>query len=187
MTRKQIALLIFLAVGSWIIVPKVASQGQPIFDYTDRSSFIQNVKSCVDYINLKEPSNIPIQLIVGMAGIESGWGTSRFAVEGNALFGVRTWDSDVPSMKPRDNPNAKFGVKKYLTKCDSVQDMIDVINNHYEYEEFRNERQKQLASGKLDWVTLLPYLQAWAENDKYREIISETIIARVIPELANEE
>ena len=152
MTKKQIALLIFLAVGSWIIVPKVASQGQPIFDYTDRSSFIQNVKSCVDYINLKEPSNIPIQLIVGMAGIESGWGTSRFAVEGNALFGVRTWDSDVPSMKPRDNPNAKFGVKKYLTKCD-----------------------------------LLPYLHAWAENDRYREIISETIIARVIPELANEE
>ena len=187
MTKKQIALLIFLAVGSWIIVPKVASQGQPIFDYTDRSSFIQNVKSCVDYINLKEPSNIPIQLIVGMASIESGWGTSRFAVEGNALFGVRTWDSDVPSMKPRDNPNAKFGVKKYLTKCDSVQDMMDIINNHYEYEGFRIEREKQLKTGELDWVTLLPYLHAWAENDRYREIISETIIARVIPELANEE
>ncbi len=187
-SKKQMALLIFLAIGSFIIVDEVKSDpAEPKFTYTNRSEFMQDVKSCAEYINTKEPSNIPIQLIVGMAGIESGWGTSRFAVEGNALFGVRTWDDDVPQMKPRDNPNAEFGVKKYRTKCASVQDMMDIINNHYEYEGFRIEREKQLKTGELDWVTLLPYLHAWAENDRYREIISDTIIKRVIPELNNEE
>ena len=46
--------------------------------------------------------------------------------EGNALFGVRTWSKDVPD--ETGTPNAKFGVKKYKTKCPSVADVIDILN-----------------------------------------------------------
>jgi hypothetical protein len=66
----------------------------PEFRYTDQTSFIKAVDLCVNYLNMvTEPHRrIPSEIIIGMAMIESANGTSRFAVEGNALFGVRTWD-----------------------------------------------------------------------------------------------
>ena len=64
-SKKQMALLIFLAIGSFIIVDEVKSDPfEPKFTYTNRSEFMQDVKSCAEYINTKEPSNIPIQLIL---------------------------------------------------------------------------------------------------------------------------
>ena len=39
-------------------------------------------------------------MIIGQAALESGWGTSRFAVKGNNLFGIRTWDKNVPNLLP---------------------------------------------------------------------------------------
>ena len=86
----------------------------PEFRYTDQASFIKAVNLCVNYLNMvTEPHRrIPSEIIIGMAMIESANGTSRFAVEGNALFGVRTWDPAEPQMKPLQIPNAKFGVKK---------------------------------------------------------------------------
>ena len=70
-----------------------------------------------------------------MAIIQSAYGTSRFATEGNALFGVRTWDLDnVAHMKPW-HINAKFGVKNTKPKCGSVADVIDILNRHPAYEE----------------------------------------------------
>ena len=76
---------------------------QPEFVYNDVDSFIYAVRQCVDFINYTtEPGKrIPGSIIIAMAGIESGWGTSRFALEGNALFGVRTWDATIPQMKQK--------------------------------------------------------------------------------------
>ena len=98
---------------------------QPEYDYNDKESFIKATGKCVDYLNFTtdRAKRVPTSMIIAMAGIESGWGTSRFATEGNALFGVRTWDPAVPQMKARGNLNADWGVKKYETKCDSVKEM----------------------------------------------------------------
>ena len=105
---------------------------EPAFEYNNEETFVYALKNCIDYINFKtEPSKrIPSAIIIGMAGIESGWGTSRFAVDGNNLFGIRTWDPNTPQLKPLELPNARFGVRVYKTKCESVQSMIDTINNH---------------------------------------------------------
>ena len=110
-----------------------------------------------------------------MAVVESAYGTSRFATEGNALFGVRTWDDKVPQMKPLGIPNAKFGVKKYKTKCQSVADVIDILNRHPAYEEFRGERTKQLNSGVINYSKLVNGLKAWSTNDQYSIIILDKI------------
>ena len=111
-----------------------------------------------------------------MAIIESAYGTSRFATEGNALFGVRTWDlKNVAHMKPLAIPNAKFGVKKYKSKCQSVADVIDILNRHPAYEEFRIERSKQLDSGNINYTTLVNGLKAWSTNDQYSIIILDKI------------
>lgn len=146
---------------------------QPEFVYNDRETFVKAVQKCVDYLNLMtDPHHrIPSAIIVGMAVIESDYGTSRFATEGNALFGVRTWDSKQPQMKPQAIPNAKFGVKKYVHKCESVSDMINIINNHPAYDKFRTERDRQYDSNKMNYRKLMYGLTAWSTTQEYPEII----------------
>ena len=117
-----------------------------------------------------------------MAGIESGWGTSRFATEGNAIFGVRTWSlKTVPHMKALGNPDAPWGVKKYTTKCQSVKDMIRILNNHPAYEEFRIEREHQIDKGKWDYRALMVRMSAWSTNPDYAEIILQAIVDNKLP------
>ena len=156
---------------------------EPEFDYNDKASFITATGKCVDFLNFTHDrmSRVPTSMIIAMAGVESAWGTSRFATEGNALFGVRTWDKSVPQMKARGNPDAAWGVKKYETKCDSVKDMIRVLNNQPAYKEFREEREKQLDAGKWDYKKLLSYISAWSTNPEYAKIIWIAIVDNNLP------
>ena len=153
---------------------------EPSFEYSDPSTFIAAVYKCIDYVNYTTELNkrIPSGLIVAMAGVESGWGTSRFAVKGNNLFGIRTWDPKVKQMKPLDLPDARFGVKVYKTKCDSIKDTVRILNNHPAYAEFRKERDRQYKEKITDWETLVPLVAPWSTNEKYGAIILETIIKR---------
>lgn len=146
---------------------------QPEFVFNDRNSFVVAVQKCTDYINIMtDPHHrIPSAIIVGMAVIESDYGTSRFATEGNALFGVRTWDPKVPQMKPMGIPNAEFGVKKYVHKCESVSDMVSIINRHPAYKGFRQERDRQYDSNNIDYEKLMYELSAWSTNPDYPKII----------------
>ena len=156
---------------------------QPEYDYNDKESFIKATGKCVDYLNFTtdRAKRVPTSMIIAMAGIESGWGTSRFATEGNALFGVRTWDPAVPQMKARGNLNADWGVKKYETKCDSVKDMIRILNTHPAYEEFRTERSIQMDQPGWDYQRLLAGITAWSTNPKYADIIWSTIVDNNLP------
>ena len=156
---------------------------QPEFEYTDKASFITATGKCIDYLNFTTDrlSRVPTSMIIAMAGVESGWGTSRFANEGNALFGVRTWDETVPQIKPLDLPNADFGVKKYKTKCDSVKDMVRILNSHPAYEKFREEREKQIDAGKWEYKALLDGVTAWSTNPKYKDIIWSAIVDNNLP------
>lgn len=151
---------------------------EPDFVFTDNKGFVESMNRCIDYLNWTTASDrrIARDILVAMAIVESAYGTSRFAVEGNALFGVRTWDLDnVPHMKPLAIPNAKFGVRKYTTKCQSVADVIDILNRHPAYESFRIERTKQIDKGILDYEKLVNGLKAWSTNDQYATIILEKI------------
>tara|TARA_X000000950_G_scaffold50192_1_gene59065 strand:+ start:1480 stop:2151 length:672 start_codon:yes stop_codon:yes gene_type:complete len=155
----------------------------PNFVYSDDETFIAAVNKCVAYLNYTtDPAQrIPTAIIIAMAGIESAWGNSRFATEGNALFGVRTWSLDkVPHMKAKGNPNASWGVKKYENKCNSIKDMIAIINRHPAYKEFRIERDRQRLDNNKIWNynKLMPLLSAWSTNEKYANIILRTIKER---------
>jgi Bax protein len=156
---------------------------EPEFEYNDKQSFIEATGKCVEYINYTtdKMNRVPTSIIIAMAGVESGWGTSRFAVEGNALFGVRTWDPNTPQMKPLELPNAEFGVKKYQTKCNSVRDMIHTLNTHQAYDEFRIEREQQIDDGKWDYRELMERKSAWSTNPEYAEIILKAIIDNKLP------
>ena len=146
---------------------------EPEFAYNDNESFMLAVNKCIDFVNLTTPPSKRIHrdIIVAMAVIESAYGTSRFAVKGNNLFGIRTWDKSVAQMKPRENPNAIWGVKTYITKCKSVQDMISILNRLDVYKDFRLERQRQKDAEILDVPKQIELLSAWSTNPKYTEIV----------------
>ena len=145
---------------------------EPEYTYKNSAEFVLATNKCIDYLNWTTASDqrIPRDILVAMAVVESA-----YATEGNALFGVRTWDDKVPQMKPLGIPNAKFGVKKYKTKCQSVADVIDILNRHPAYEEFRVERTKQLNSGVINYSKLVNGLKAWSTNDQYSIIILDKI------------
>tara|TARA_A100000164_G_C21734523_1_gene689273 strand:- start:245 stop:889 length:645 start_codon:yes stop_codon:yes gene_type:complete len=157
---------------------------EPEFEFSDKVSFINATSTCVSYLNwtTDKDKRVPISIIIAMAGIESAWGTSRFATEGNALFGVRTWSLDtVPHMKALGNPDASWGVKKYKTKCESIKDMVRILNTHPAYEKFREARTKQLEDGKWNYRSLLSGMTAWSTNPDYQEIILQTIVDNKLP------
>ena len=156
---------------------------RPEYHYNDEKSFVFATQKCVSYLNLQvEPAQrVPVSIIVAMAIVESASGTSRFAVEGNALFGVRTWNMKQPHMKPLGIPNARFGVKKYTHKCESVSDMIRILNTHPAYKEFRKERDNQVYSGRWNYDKLLKGMRAWSTNPEYSDLILNTIRDKNLP------
>jgi Bax protein len=156
---------------------------QPEFMFNNANSFVNATGKCVEYLNFTtdRASRVPTSIIIAMAGIESAWGTSRFAKEGNNLFGIRTWDLETDHMKPKEVKDAKFGLKKYATKCDSIKDMIRILNTHPAYTEFRIERQKQIKNGTWDYDKLLSLIDAWSTNPDYNKIILRTIKERELP------
>jgi uncharacterized FlgJ-related protein len=157
---------------------------EPEFFFNDKASFINATSRCVAYLNwtTDKEKRVPISIVIAMAGIESAWGKSRFATEGNALFGVRTWDlENTPHMKALENQDAEWGVKKYTTKCESVRDMIRILNTHPAYDKFRELRAEQLEDGKWNYKLLLSGMTAWSTNPDYQNIIFATIVDNKLP------
>lgn len=92
---------------------------------------------------------IPPSLALGQAAYESGYGTSRFAREGNALFGQ--WTYSGAGMKPKEHRASKgnYGVASYRWPFDSVRSYMFNLNTHNEYQAFRKNRANLRAQGKL--------------------------------------
>lgn len=149
---------------------------QPSIEYSNNKEFVLAVSKCVNYHNLflTHDKRVPKEIITAMAVLETGWGKSRFAQEANNLFGIRTWDPEEPQLKPLELPNADFGVKKYRTKCDSVLDMIEIINRHPAYEGFRILRLEQ-AGGAQDTNSLIDELHKWSTNPLYTKLVKEKV------------
>ncbi len=82
---------------------------------------------------------IPVSLAIAQAAIESGWGTSRFALEGNALFGQWTWGKKGIEPKQKD-ANKKFKILNFQILRASVRAYKNNLNTNNGYREFREAR-----------------------------------------------
>lgn len=83
---------------------------------------------------------IPPSLALAQAAEESGWGTSRFARQGNALFGQWTWDAE-NALVPRDRKaGATHGIKAFPSLLQAVKAYASNLNTHRAYGEFRAAR-----------------------------------------------
>ena len=82
---------------------------------------------------------IPISMTVAQAAKETGWGTSRFAQEGNALFGQWTWSDE--GIRPADaKDDSTHKVMKFKVLQASVKAYQRNLNTHPSYKNFRNAR-----------------------------------------------
>ena len=119
---------------------------------------------------------VPTSIALAQAAKESGWGTSRFALEGNAIFGQWTWDgvgiepldkSDDQSHKILKFPILRASVKAYITN----------LNTHPSYKNFREKRLMLRQSNKaLSGIDLIHELENYAETGKEYTRILEQII-----------
>jgi Bax protein len=119
---------------------------------------------------------IPTSLAIAQAAKETGWGTSRFALEGNALFGQWTWSGE--GLKPKDAEKGEgHKVMKFNVLQASVRAYQRNLNTHSTYKEFRKARAELRDLNKpLDSMELSKYLNKYAETGKqYVEVLQKII------------
>ena len=130
-----------------------------------------------DFYSLKiRMDEIPISLAIAQAAKETGWGTSRFAQEGNALFGQWTWTGE--GIRPAGvDKDAKHKVAKFSVLKASVRAYQRNLNTHSSYIKFRKERAIQRDNNdKLDSLKLVNYLDKYAETgQEYIEVLKKII------------
>ena len=156
----------------------------PDFERANNQTFIDSVGACVNYIYNTTTDITPViyEVLLAQAALESGWGNSRFSLEGKNLFGIRTYDLREPHMLPSNNPK-KWGVRVYMHECDSVQHYMDILNNGSAYEKYRELRD----NGIEDSLLYVETLGAYAADKKYfpklRSIIKKLRTEYDIPQL----
>ena len=119
---------------------------------------------------------IPVSMAIAQAAKETGWGTSRFAQEGNALFGQWTWSGE--GIKPTGaDTGSKHKIMKFKILQASVRAYQRNLNTHSSYKEFRGIRAELRGEGKkLDSMILTEYLEKYAETGKeYIRVLQQII------------
>ena len=119
---------------------------------------------------------VPVSLALAQAAKETGWGTSRFAQEGNALFGQWTWSGE--GLKPKDaDKDEGHKVMKFNVLQASVRAYQRNLNTHKSYKDFRKARAELRDQGlPLDSLVLSEYLNNYAETgNQYVEVLKKII------------
>jgi len=123
--------LIKVVEGEAPILPK----GKPLKD------FLSNLLNRVD--------TIPASLALGQGAYESGYGTSRFALEGNSFFGQWTYDGKGMSPKQKRASKGNYGVAAYEWPLDSVRSYMLNLNTHRAYSGLRSKRAQLRQQGRV--------------------------------------
>jgi len=112
---------------------------------------------------LRRADVVPVTLVLAQAAQESGWGTSRFALESNNLFGIWTWDEDMGSVPLNRPDDATHMVRVYPDIQTSVRAYLHNINIGFAYTDFRDLRADERAAGKpLDPFALAGALERYS-------------------------
>ena len=119
---------------------------------------------------------IPVSIALAQAAKESGWGTSRFALEGNAIFGQWTWDGQgIAPLKRDGDKNHK--ILKFPILRASVKAYKNNLNTHKSYSKFRDKRQQLRNKNKnITGLALTDTLKNYAQTgSEYTRILNQII------------
>jgi uncharacterized FlgJ-related protein len=157
------------------------------FTYSTQEEFVEGIIECTQLTNsyLPPPSRSIIIISVAQAALESDWGNSRFAQEGNNFYGVIETDPTSKHLKALGNPSIMIRV--YERKCESVADYINLLNTHHLFKDYQELRVKQYVSGKVNVIALIETLEGYAVDPNYVDKLKATIgyLLRKYPTLFN--
>ena len=153
----------------WLFIILFVVYSEPAFGYANNKEFIQSVNKCADYLEkgMKNEDKIPRKLLLTQAALESNYGRSRYAKEGNNLMGIYQFKNLENGMTPANNPNAPFRVAKFKSKCHSINYYINLLNTKDSYKSFRNERQLQSKLRINDINRYFHLLYNYSTNPEY--------------------
>jgi uncharacterized FlgJ-related protein len=112
---------------------------------------------------LRRVDTIPVALALAQAAVESGWGTSRFARQGNALFGQWAW-TESAGLRPLAASNDRAVVRSFGSLLESVRAYMHNLNTHQNYKRFREARYRlKPQAEEFKASRLATYLDSYAE------------------------
>lgn len=109
---------------------------------------------------------VPASMALAQGAVESAWGTSRFARQGNAYFGERTYDEERAGLKPKatQDTDTPFKVKTFPRVHLSVRSFMKTLNTHPAYRALREQRAALRAQGQRPTgLALTPFLRSYSE------------------------
>jgi Bax protein len=159
------------------------------------STFLDSLKfkyESIDYHSLlKKLKPHQTSLVLAQAAIESGWGQSRFAIEGNNLFGVMASREDIllKNSIGGGGKSNRFSAKKYETVTESIEHYFFILGKHKAYNKFRIKRFEEKSVYHMidglnkysekgtEYTDMLKYIIKWNDLEKYDSyIIDESYI-----------
>ena len=137
-------------------------------EYKVKNSDIEELNKRMDII--------PVSIALAQAAKESGWGTSRFALEGNAIFGQWTWTGQ--GIEPLNKgKNEGHKILRFPILRASVKAYKNNLNTHKGYSEFREKRHSIRKRNKtIKGLDLTDTLDRYAQTGKkYTDILEQII------------
>ncbi len=179
-----------------IVLPLIVAENEKILDDREKLLILMEKKFTTDSekqwlrqklleykvkkSNLKEllfrMDMIPVSIALAQAAKESGWGTSRFALEGNAIFGQWTWDGQgIAPLKRDGDKNHK--ILKFPILRASVKAYKNNLNTHKSYLKFREKRKQLREKNKnITGLALTDTLKNYAQTgSEYTKILNQII------------
>ena len=179
-----------------IVLPLVVAENERILEDREKLKLLSEKKFTTDLEkqwirqklmeykvkkgNLKElmarMDIIPTSIALAQAAKESGWGTSRFALEGNAIFGQWTWSGQGIAPLDRDS-NKNHKILKFPILRASVKAYQNNLNTHKSYKSFREKRlQLREKNKKVRGLELTDTLKNYAQTgSEYTKILNQII------------
>lgn len=160
----------------WVFIILFVIYSEPAVSYTNNKEFIQSVNKCADYLEkgMKKEDKIPRKLLLTQAALESNYGRSRYALEGNNLMGIYQFKNLETGMTPAGNPNSTFRVARFKSKCHSIRYYINLLNTKDAYKSFRNERELQSKLRINDINRYFHLLYNYSTNPEYPQLLTKT-------------
>jgi len=127
---------------------------------------------------------IPPSLALGQSAIESGWGTSRFAAKGNAMYGQWAWGKNAMTPEKKREHLGNYGVAAFESLQESVSAYMLNLNTHNAYADLRSKRAElRKKEEKITGLILAETLTKYSERGQsyVQELKSMIKTNRLIP------
>jgi Bax protein len=175
---------------NWLMRIKLAQEKGTVISVGDRV-YLRNMarrygvhKLSIDLL-LARVDILPVSIALAQSAVESGWGTSRFVLEGNAPFGQWTTAS-FKGLVPKGRTDGKtHKIRAFDDLYESVRSYIHNLNTHRAYRRFRAMRETMRTSGAgIDSLTLISSLKSYSEKgDAYVKLLKDVIVVNQLEPL----